>query len=825
MRTSVVYMKVSLFHRYFYIGSTTLDIFQREQSRLRKFRQLEKNQLAYYEPALKFWHRTNTFWQYVGIPLLHVKTDVLAVETALQKQLSPTLNWPHILPLLRKHNIQRQQYSLPTTKANVILGQTVMKRWRKLSSSIFATTIQLQRQHKTLEDKYRLLYALGSDTIQKFHVSAHLRQFTISTPFIFLLWRLSRFVSEPFRSRCQNQLRLILESRHTTIPPANIPLRLHIPDDTMLENIRNWMLGFTFFHRIHFPPLHKPRAPIIHVKNKTWGQVLYNFRRFLKWWYPDRIPSCTCAHFPEHIQQKPKTTEHIVAWASECFPHTSEFRYHTGSEVAPSWRVFHYQATEQFEKWLKKWHLPVHLQQYWQHFLNKQWHHFRRQHGPMHRRQSQLRHFLQPFIATPADHFPNSILLMCPVQYHCLLNKTFGDPSVFRPSALGAEEIMTNIESGLPEWIYKQYSWGLNFQSTLSTAYILPKPSRQFEKARPIVDYSRSWLLKLGGCLATALLEISKPVFTDLMQFTDVQAILAAVRHIFSSHSTLEDMDVVQQDIAGFYNQVSHDRIITSVEYTVLRFIDLQQCPPDQALNITVHKLERTQRLFRGRWRAHSKQHRLIPLNHLVDLTKFLLRHSIFSLGCISYRQIQGASMGSQWAPVMCSLVALHREHTYSILFGQAIFSGKLFSAFRYVDNRMLVGQKRRIDSLSQTCFWNLQFYTSPILLEDVHGFDALGFNINPHQRTITSVLPWDNVIRTTAGFGPRSAMYSGLMARTRLILENTFPRNLQLPQVQDLLAIHTSQEPAYRACIPQILSMARSFGHQWTRQQLTPFD
>ena len=46
-------------------------------------------------------------------------------------------------------------------------------------------------------------------------------------------------------------------------------------------------------------------------------------------------------------------------------------------------------------------------------------------------------------------------------------------------------------------------------------------------------------------------------------------------------------MDVVQQDIAGFYNQVSHDRIITSVEYTVLRFIDLQQCPPDQALNIS----------------------------------------------------------------------------------------------------------------------------------------------------------------------------------------------------------------------------------------------
>ena len=73
--------------------------------------------------------------------------------------------------------------------------------------------------------------------------------------------------------------------------------------------------------------------------------------------------------------------------------------------------------------------------------------------------------------------------------------------------------------------------------------------------------------------------------------------------------------------------------------------------------------------------------------------------------------------------------------------------------------------------------------------------------------------------------FGPRSSMYTGLIARTRLILQNTFPRELQLPQVQDLLALHTLQEPRYRECIPQIISIARSFGHKWTRQQLTPFD
>ena len=39
--------------------------------------------------------------------------------------------------------------------------------------------------------------------------------------------------------------------------------------------------------------------------------------------------------------------------------------------------------------------------------------------------------------------------------------------------------------------------------------------------------------------------------------------------------------------------------------------------------------------------------------------------------------------MGSQWAPVMCSLVALHRELTYSILCDQTIHCFSLLGADR----------------------------------------------------------------------------------------------------------------------------------------------
>ena len=90
--------------------------------------------------------------------------------------------------------------------------------------------------------------------------------------------------------------------------------------------------------------------------------------------------------------------------------------------------------------------------------------------------------------------------------------------------------------------------------------------------------------------------------------------------------------------------------------------------------------------------------------------------------------------MGSQWAPVMYSIVALHREHIHSVLFGNAIYSARLAASFRYVDNRLLLDRQAPGHTMQLQQFWNLNFYTEPILLETVDGFDALGFNLNPYQ-------------------------------------------------------------------------------------------
>lgn len=57
--------------------------------------------------------------------------------------------------------------------------------------------------------------------------------------------------------------------------------------------------------------------------------------------------------------------------------------------------------------------------------------------------------------------------------------------------------------------------------------------------------------------------------------------------------------------------------------------------------------------------------YRAVVLQDLPALVQALLGFSVFRVGHATYRQTQGASVGSQWAPVLCSIVALHREHTY----------------------------------------------------------------------------------------------------------------------------------------------------------------
>ena len=372
--------------------------------------------------------------------------------------------------------------------------------------------------------------------------------------FNFLLWRLSRYISEPFHTRAQQQMCLALCFDDTS-PPTNMPMRISCPDDTFQLQIREWLLGFTHFRRHLFPPLHKPKAPFVHVKRRTWGQSLFNFQKWLQWWHSDDILPCACKQFPDHIQNQSRDLPHIAAWAAECYPDIPQLRLHIATAQPSTWTFF-VPGNRGIWKMATSMPLATTFATVLATFSSATMGRVLATPSWTFECSSDMG-TTSPIQGNTRRSFPHSLLLICPKFWQDLMRQTFLQPEVFAPCFQPAEDIRRNFKLDMPQWIRDEYRWGFDCQARLSTACMLPKPTRWFRKARPIVDYSRSWILKLGTALSVVLLEISKS-FTCCFNTMS----LTAAQQIFKQTSVEEELDVLQQDIAGFDNQVSHDRIV-----------------------------------------------------------------------------------------------------------------------------------------------------------------------------------------------------------------------------------------------------------------------
>ena len=84
---------------------------------------------------------------------------------------------------------------------------------------------------------------------------------------------------------------------------------------------------------------------------------------------------------------------------------------------------------------------------------------------------------------------------------------------------------------------------------------VLPKPSRDWSKARPNVSCTRSVCAPLSQTVASFwLLQV---VFPQLTQLSDVQQLLRHLWQLFQNLDSTDDLVLCQQDIAGFFNFVT----------------------------------------------------------------------------------------------------------------------------------------------------------------------------------------------------------------------------------------------------------------------------
>lgn len=81
----------------------------------------------------------------------------------------------------------------------------------------------------------------------------------------------------------------------------------------------------------------------------------------------------------------------------------------------------------------------------------------------------------------------------------------------------------------------ERYPWAFNFNKLLSETYILLRPSPNFAKARPIVNYSRSWPKQMGFVLSIVLQDILKAVYTSVLSHHNICSVMKEIAYVFHS--------------------------------------------------------------------------------------------------------------------------------------------------------------------------------------------------------------------------------------------------------------------------------------------------
>ena len=797
--SNVIYLRFHPHRQAYYIGSSILSLFDREMSRKRKYRQLCSGITAYYEPALRYWKRTRTFFQHAVIPLQFTSDSLTtrSTEISFQQQYRPQLNHPWINPLLRRRGLHVPQYNIPTTRHGPIGLTRLHRHHRRLERHHAHECVLDLHLLKTL-DVLHLLHRLGSDTKEKFYTSQVLRSHSASHEILYLLWSQHFHIDEPWRSRAAAQLKLIFRFRKLMIPPAQATLRLFQLSHGFLQRCRQQFRCFLRLHSHLFPPLQVPASPIIEVKSRTLEHYLFNFRTFLRQWTPSSSPQCSCHRIRPDYPRHPDSC-HIIGFASDLFPGLLLSEAHLQDTVWPDERYFLNHSVAQMDRWLHAWQLPSRLHIEWQHFFRQEWgrhvtHQTDHNTGWSSTEVQAFRRFTKGFIVGPGDHFPHTAILSCPCHYHHLLLKTFmpsptTSTPVFQPLRHGIQLIRTRLRDTWPPHLLQRYRWGLHWDRRLPSAYILPKHSRDWSKARPIVSYTQTACAPLSQTVASAIYCLLQIVFPELTALSDVLPLLRQIWKILQQHDPTDDLVLFQQDIAGFFNFVTHPRMVSTVEFLVARYASLQglALQDDPILSVAQHQQERLQRVFRGRWRKTSRSYHSLHLRDLPLLVSHLLDSSYFTVGSTVFRQCRGASMGSPLAPALCSAVALFREYCFLRSSPSASwrYATSLALRARYVDNVFFIGPTHMLHTDSFQAIAQPFFYGRPLEMEYVTDETLLGFALSTSQRTITFRQPPHlTLIRSNRTAGSPEMALAGFFTRGILICRLTRPRPLILPQL-----------------------------------------
>ena len=424
------------------MGSTGQTVQRRELARRRKLIQLSRDRIAYYEPALKIWHHQGNFYQGICIVLIQTPETErrMALESSLIRNYQPILNAPWVGQLLSRLRLHEAKFVLPNPSTGIRFSRKAQRhgRYRYIGSAPHSDNLT------SSADVFESLYRLGSNTKRKFEEAKLLRSRNTSLTALYLRARLLKFVDEPWQTRARMCLQSVLRYRKGDLPPRNSAFILLPAAHDLRTEVRSFIRNIIREERCNIPPLHLPSDKLILRKGQPLTRLVFNYRSLMRNWSRNASIKCTCANFQVKRRDTAVISGHLMCAAADLVPSSCLASANLGDKWCTA-------TLKTLQNWCKHWKLPSQVSEQLPRWVDRQ----RELHQQTLRNSGQTTwdpktiaaatRPLRTLVLGPADHFPNSLFVACPVYYHRLLRKTFGDPAVFQPCKNGTARILQHL--------------------------------------------------------------------------------------------------------------------------------------------------------------------------------------------------------------------------------------------------------------------------------------------------------------------------------------------------------------------------------------------
>ena len=151
--------------------------------------------------------------------------------------------------------------------------------------------------------------------------------------------------------------------------------------------------------------------------------------------------------------------------------------------------------------------------------------------------------------------------------------------------------------------------------------------------------------------------------------------------------------------------------------------------------------------------------------------------------------------MGSPLSPALCLMVVSISEQIWSINFNQLLSNHSLFIRhIRYVDNRLIFGDKRLLDLAPYEVLLDDGFYGKPIILETEPDQEFLGFMLETQPLELIYQGP-TNISQVLSPFSasPPKVLLSGFRSRCHIVIKGAFPHLRVLQGLDQLIRLYTT--------------------------------